>query len=154
MQETWVRILDWEDPLEKSMATHSSIVAWRIPWTEEPDDRLLSIGLQRIRQDWSDWARTHVYYSQFLWFRGPGVTLLIHGSESLKGKLDCVLIWRLDLGRICSWAPSDCWQNPFLRSCKTDGFSLLLKPVSASRDCSWFLDLQASPSGHLFHDSL
>ena len=36
MQETWVRTLDWEDPLEKEMATGSSILAWRIPWTEEP----------------------------------------------------------------------------------------------------------------------
>ena len=35
MQETWVRSLDWEDPLEKEMATYSSILAWRIPWTEE-----------------------------------------------------------------------------------------------------------------------
>ena len=37
MQETWVSSLDQEDPLEKGMATHSSILAWRIPWTEEPD---------------------------------------------------------------------------------------------------------------------
>ena len=36
MQETWVRSLGWEDPLEKGMATHSSILAWRIPWTEAP----------------------------------------------------------------------------------------------------------------------
>jgi len=36
MQETRVRSLDWEDPLEKGMATHSSILAWKIPWTEEP----------------------------------------------------------------------------------------------------------------------
>ena len=36
MQETWVRSLAWEDPLENEMATHSSILAWRIPWTEEP----------------------------------------------------------------------------------------------------------------------
>ena len=36
MQETWVRSLGWEDPLEKEMATHSSILAWRIPWAEEP----------------------------------------------------------------------------------------------------------------------
>ena len=36
MQETWVRFLGWEDPLEKGMATHSSILAWRIPWTREP----------------------------------------------------------------------------------------------------------------------
>ena len=37
MQETWVRSLSWEDPLEKGMAIHSSILAWRIPWTEESD---------------------------------------------------------------------------------------------------------------------
>ena len=36
MRETWVRSLGWEDPLEKEMATHSSILAWRIPWTEDP----------------------------------------------------------------------------------------------------------------------
>ena len=36
MQETWIRSLGWEDPLEKEMATHSSILAWKIPWTEEP----------------------------------------------------------------------------------------------------------------------
>ena len=43
VQETWVRSLGWEDPLEKEMATHSSILAWRIPWTEEPG------GLQSMR---------------------------------------------------------------------------------------------------------
>ena len=43
MQETWVRSLGQEDPLEEGMATHSSILAWRIPWTEEPG-RLQSIG--------------------------------------------------------------------------------------------------------------
>ena len=43
MQETWVRTLGWEDPLEKEKATHSSILAWRIPWTEEPG-RLWSMG--------------------------------------------------------------------------------------------------------------
>ena len=47
---TWIRSLGWEDPLEKGMATHSSILAWRIPWTEEPG-RLQSMGLQRVRHD-------------------------------------------------------------------------------------------------------
>ena len=50
MQETWVQSLGLEDPLEKGMATHSSILAWRIPWTEEPGG-LQSIELQRIRHD-------------------------------------------------------------------------------------------------------
>ena len=48
MQETWDLSLGWEDPLEKGMATHSSILAWRIPWTAEPG-HLQSIGFQRVR---------------------------------------------------------------------------------------------------------
>ena len=47
MQETWVQSLGWEDPLEKEMAAHSSILAWKIPWTEEPG-RLQSMGSQRV----------------------------------------------------------------------------------------------------------
>ena len=50
MWETWGLFLVQEDPLEKEVATHSSILAWRIPWTEEPD-RLQSMGSQRIRHD-------------------------------------------------------------------------------------------------------
>ena len=50
MQKTVVRSLDWEDPLEKRMATHSSILAWRITWTEEAGG-LLSIGSLRVRHD-------------------------------------------------------------------------------------------------------
>ena len=49
-QETWVQTLGLQDPLEKGMATHSSILAWRILWTEEPGG-LQSMGLQRIRRD-------------------------------------------------------------------------------------------------------
>ena len=52
MQETRVQSLGWEDPLEKEMATHSSTLAWKIPWTEEPD-RLQSTGSQRVRHDWT-----------------------------------------------------------------------------------------------------
>ena len=50
VRETWVRSLAWEGPLEKGMATHSSILAWRIPWTEEPGG-LQSVGLQRVGHD-------------------------------------------------------------------------------------------------------
>ena len=50
MQETLVQYLGGEDPLEKGMATYSSILAWRIPWTEEPGE-LQSIQLERIRHD-------------------------------------------------------------------------------------------------------
>ena len=50
VQEIWVRSLGWEDPLEKEMATHSSILAWKISWTEEPGG-LQSMGSQRIGHD-------------------------------------------------------------------------------------------------------
>ena len=50
MRETWVRFLGWKDPLEKEMAIHSSTLAWKIPWTEEPD-RLQSMGSQRVGHD-------------------------------------------------------------------------------------------------------
>ena len=50
MWEAWIQFLGWEDLLEKGMATHSSILAWRIPWTEEPG-QLQSIGSQRVRHN-------------------------------------------------------------------------------------------------------
>ena len=72
MQETWVQSLVWEDPLEKRMATPSSILAWRITWTEEPGG-LQSMGLQRVGHDWvinmhactrtHTHTHTHAYFS-------------------------------------------------------------------------------------------
>ena len=50
IQQIWVQCLGWEDPLEKEMETHSSILAWKILWTEEPG-RLQSMGLERVGQD-------------------------------------------------------------------------------------------------------
>jgi len=50
VKETWVQFLGWEDPLEKEMATYSSILAWRIPWTEEPG-RVQSHGVSRVRHN-------------------------------------------------------------------------------------------------------
>ena len=50
MQETWVRSLGWEDPLEKEMAAHSKVLAWKIPWTVEPG-KLLSMGSLRVRHN-------------------------------------------------------------------------------------------------------
>ena len=49
-QEMWVPSLGWEDPLEEGMATHSSILAWKIPWTEKPGG-LQSLGSQRVRHN-------------------------------------------------------------------------------------------------------
>ena len=71
MQETRVQFLGWEDPLEEGMATQSNILAWRIPWIEEPGG-LQSIVLA-VRQDWSDSVCTHTHTHRleggtFLWF--------------------------------------------------------------------------------------
>ena len=50
MQNTWILCLGWEDPLEKGKTAHSSILAWKIPWTEEPGE-LQSVGLQTVRHN-------------------------------------------------------------------------------------------------------
>ena len=80
MRETRVRSLGWEDPLEKEMATHSSILAWRIPWTEEPGG-LQSTGSQRVRHDWM----TLLYLLTLPWLK----------YEKLSCRHCCVLVAKL-----------------------------------------------------------
>ena len=65
MRETRVRFLGREDPLEKEMAIHSSTLAWKIPWTEEPD-RLQSMGSQRVRHDWATSLSLNVMHQYLL----------------------------------------------------------------------------------------
>ena len=60
MQEMWVLSLRQEDPLERELATHSCILAWEIPWTEEPGT-LQTMGLQRVRHNWVTDAFPHIY---------------------------------------------------------------------------------------------
>ena len=60
--ENWLQSVGWEDPLEKGMATHSSVPAWKIPWTEDPG-RLQSMGSQRVRHDWV--AATHSLFTSW-----------------------------------------------------------------------------------------
>ena len=86
MQETQVQSLGWEDPLEKEIAAHSSILAWRIPWREEPGG-LQSTGLQRVGHDWArvGWFEriglNHVYYH--MWNRWPvQVRCMKQGTQS------------------------------------------------------------------------
>ena len=64
VQETQVWSLGWEDPLQKGMATHSSILTWRIPWTEEPGG-LQSMGWQRVRHDWATTLSLKRYLGEF-----------------------------------------------------------------------------------------
>ena len=72
-QETWVPSLGWEDPLKKGMATHSSILACRIPWTEEPA-RLQSIESQKVRHDFYS---LHLFYSPALRTMTTGKTIAL-----------------------------------------------------------------------------
>ena len=70
MQEIQVQSLGWEDHLKKDMATHSSILAWRIPWMKDPGE-LQSMGLQRVGHDWATkrtHAHTHIHTHFFFFF--------------------------------------------------------------------------------------
>ena len=71
MQETRVRSLGWEDPLEKEMAAHSSILAWKIPWTAEPG-RLLSMGSQRVGHDWAT-SFTSLHFDVYMQNRATSI---------------------------------------------------------------------------------
>ena len=89
MQETWIRSLGWEDPLEKGMATHSSILAWAIPRTEEPDG-LQSMGLQRVGHDWVTNTATSVS-AKVGWIQGCG-TMDAQEEPSVR-RADCGYVW-------------------------------------------------------------
>ena len=80
MQETWVRFLGQEDLLEKEMATHSSILAWRIPWTEEPG-RPQSMGLQE--SDMTKQLNHHQYYINIFQNVGVGKKVSIISSINI-----------------------------------------------------------------------
>ena len=76
MLKTLVQSLGWEDPLEKETATHSSILAWRIPWTEEPGG-LQSMGLQRVGHDWI----TNTFTGDIILLSAPEQSTTVHVSD-------------------------------------------------------------------------
>ena len=84
MQETQVRSLGGEDPLQKGMATHSTILSWRIPWTEEPGG-LQFMGSQRFRHNW-------VTKQQLLWVLGSG--FFVHTTPPLQEHLPLLILLR------------------------------------------------------------
>ena len=107
VQETWVLFLSLEDPLEKEIATHSSILAWEIPWTEEPGG-LQSLGSQRVRHDPATkqqqrlllpgrWNRSSVS-SVYMWGQGIGIT---HLWPFRNGTL-LLLLSRFSHARLCA----------------------------------------------------
>ena len=92
MQETWVQSLGWEDPLEKEVATHSSIIAWKILWTEEPGE-LQSMGSQTVGHDWVTNTYLLTYLLTALPTSQPKLCLTIKSKEvNSKGKIGC--LWR------------------------------------------------------------
>ena len=138
MWETWVRSLSWKVPLEKEIATHSSILAWKIPWTEEPG-ALQSMGSQRVGHDW---ATSHTWHT---------LCFLPGGSDSKESAFsaeDPILIPRL--GRspgevVFFWRTLrySCLENPIGRGawCATvHGVSKSQTPLSYWRyhDCTIF----------------
>ena len=88
MQETWVQFLGWEDPLEKAVATHSSILAWRIPWTEELG-RIQSMGSQMTEQ-----LSTSMDHSASWLAFCPSLSWILHCSCWRKGKSLSSLRWK------------------------------------------------------------
>ena len=82
MWETQVRALGWEDPLEKETAIHSSTIAWKIPWTEEPG-RLQSMGPQRVRHDWA----TSLSLSTFLKWQNYRNEEPVSGCQGMRREL-------------------------------------------------------------------
>ena len=97
MQETWVWSLGQEDPLEKEMATHSRILAWRIPWTEEPGG-LQSMQLQRVGHDCSSSYHILVFLCLSYFPRMIISSLFWPYSVTLKASL-----YRILFGLPCSW---------------------------------------------------
>ena len=82
MWETRVWSLGWEDPLEKEMAIHSSTIAWKIPWVEEPG-RLQSMGLQRVRHDWAT-SRSRPPFGSLICFLSLWVCFCFVKSSSVS----------------------------------------------------------------------
>ena len=76
MHETWVRSLCQDDPLEKEMVTHSCVLAWKIPWAEEPV-RLQSMGLQRVKYDWATSLSQKQAFSNVVVSMGEGECAMV-----------------------------------------------------------------------------
>ena len=91
MWETWVRSLGQEDPLEKEMATHSSILAWRIPWTKEPGG-LQSTGSQRVGHDW---ATSFSVFPHFQYWLNMSITFSRIKDNETEAPPSGILAWKI-----------------------------------------------------------
>ena len=94
MRETWVWSLGQEDPLEKGMATHSSILAWEIPWTEGPGG-LQSMGSQRVGDDWA--TNSFTFIVMYILLCCCSVTHMINGIHYVSGIYTTIIFVHLIL---------------------------------------------------------
>ena len=135
MQETWVWCLGQEDPLEKGMATHSSILPWKTPWTEEPG-RLQSMGSQRVGHDWvtslvtsAGETGTRVLSLLLSWIRTSG-TQRLKPKQQIFQKTCCQQSDFLLISSLFENSPScrhplssPSWHTPWLSSSPSSSFS-------------------------------
>ena len=135
MQETWVWSLGQGDPLEKEMATHSNVLAWRILWTEEPGG-LWSIGSQRVRHDWV--TNTFISHFQFSLVAQSCPTLQPHGLQHVR--LPCP---SPSPGACLNSCPLSRWCHPTVSSSVVPFSSCLQSfPVSGSFYNEWTLSIR------------
>ena len=126
-EETWLQSLGQQDPLEEEMATHSSIPAWKIPWTEERD-WLQTMVLQRVRCDWActstQWLSMHEHAPQHLYFK-LRITILSIKYSLVAKRLKCLPAmretWVWSLGRedplekeMATHSSSLAWRIPWI----------------------------------------
>ena len=133
MQETWVRSLGQEDPLEKERATHSSTLAWKIPWTEKPG-RLQSMGSQRVGHDWA------IACLLVLGLRGCVGFSLVAASEDYSWVVVCRLLISVSY-LVLEQGLSGAWASVAVAPrLKSTGSVLLAHRFSCSLACEIFQD--------------
>ena len=137
MRETWVQSLGWENPLEKGMTTHSSILTWRIPWTKEPGG-LQSMGSQWVRHDWE----TNIF--TFSLFILSTVLILINTIYTRKRCGQMIFIYFMNFFCVCAWKQSQINPNKLYGTRKkkifigVSTFMSLNKNKYISIDCSYY----------------
>ena len=103
VQETWVRFLGQEDPLDKGMAIHSSILSWRIPWTEEPGG-LQFVGSQRVGHDWVTNTATQLLQKTMKLLFGCGIICILPRIIVLSRSMSILKLLIIDLVMDSIWS--------------------------------------------------
>ena len=131
MQETQVQSLGQENPLEKGMATHSSILAWRIPWTDKPGG-LQSMGSQRVRQDWATLSPPFFFFTFLKSLTATTLQALTAFPLCLWQRCQDWILWWQEvngsfiLGLWLGW-----WELPEVQEQRTvEGIQLLVGPIA------------------------